>query len=129
MNIDQIFAERRRKRAFVAMRIPDEGWVELPGNVVFDGVLQRFYDLGKYYESEYARPWYRFTRRAVVWVLAQHLPTWRWDRELGLPLAKSAMDRTAEVLPVDKDDAQVFLAAAKKNAQAFLAAKEEEKSR
>src|ERR1019366_9751139 len=71
MNIDQIFAERRRKRAFVAMRIPDEGWVELPGNVVFDGVLQRFYDLGKYYESEYARPWYRFTRRAVVWVLAQ----------------------------------------------------------
>jgi hypothetical protein len=58
--------------------IQEHGWVELPANVVFDGVLQRFYDLGRYYESEYAMPWYRFTRPAVVWLLAQHLPSWRW---------------------------------------------------
>jgi hypothetical protein len=91
--------------------LQQHGWVELPGNVVFDGVLQRFYDLAKYYESELARPWYKFTRTAVVWLSAQRPPHWRWDAWLGLPWAKSAMDRTAEVLVVDKKDAQAFLAA------------------
>ncbi len=74
----------------------EHGWVELPGNVVFDGVLQRFYDRDKYYQSEHAMPWYKFTRTAVCWLLAKHLTTWRWDLCLGLPWAKSASDRTAE---------------------------------
>jgi hypothetical protein len=27
----------------------DHAWIELPGGIVFDGVLQRFYSLGDYY--------------------------------------------------------------------------------
>ena len=46
-------------------------WVELPGNIVFDGVLQRFFDLPRYYEIEHAMPWYRFTRSAVLWIRDQ----------------------------------------------------------
>jgi hypothetical protein len=44
-----------------------------------------------YYESQYARPWYRFTRPATLWLLrmtALHkIDTYRWDGTLGLPWA------------------------------------------
>jgi hypothetical protein len=70
------------------------GWVEI-GDVVFDGVLQEFYAKAGYYESEHARPWYRFTRPATMWIdqmgrgwntLKDHW-TYRWDGLLGLPWA------------------------------------------
>lgn len=93
--------------------IQQHGWVELPGNIVFDGSLQRFYDRAKYYQSEHARPWYRFTRSAVIWILEQRLPSWRWDFCLRLPWAKSATDSTADALIIDRKDAQRFLDAAK----------------
>jgi hypothetical protein len=93
--------------------------VELPGNIVFDGVLQRFYDRTQYYRSENARPWYRFTWSAVRWVLEQDLPNWRWDRCLGLPWARSASDSTAEVLVVDREDAERFLCAARNRQAAW----------
>jgi hypothetical protein len=35
-------------------------WVELFDRVVFDGVLQRFYDLDRYYKIQSARPWYKY---------------------------------------------------------------------
>lgn len=85
-------------------------WVELPDNIVFDGTLQRFYDRTKYYDSECAMPWYRFTRNAVKWILKQKFATSRWDWELGLPWAKSAMDLSAEVLLVDRADAERYFA-------------------
>jgi hypothetical protein len=86
------------------------GWVEI-GNIVFDGVLQRFYDKAKYYYSEHAMPWYKFTRSAVLWILEQGFETWQWDVHLQLPWAKSALDRTAPVLHIDRKDAQRFFAA------------------
>ena len=42
------------------------GWVELPGDVVFDGVSQKFYRREDYYRVTGARPLYRYT----VFVLA-----------------------------------------------------------
>ena len=83
-------------------------WVELPENIVFDGTLQRFYDRDKYYDSECAMPWYRFTRSAVRWIVDQRFTTWRWDMHLRLPWAKSAMDSSAEVLLVNRDDARTY---------------------
>jgi hypothetical protein len=91
----------------------EHGWVELPGRIVFDGVLQRFYDLDKYYECEAARPWYRFTRSAVVWLLGQELPQWRWDWAMMLPWARSALDPAAEVLLIDRKDAENYLTRAR----------------
>ena len=62
-------------------------WVELPGDIIFDGVLQQFYDKTKYIEIEHVRTWYRFTRDAAVLADAQHFDTWQWYFELGLPWA------------------------------------------
>ncbi len=97
----------------------EHAWVELPGNIVFDGVLQRFYDLPRYYEIEHAMPWYKFTRSAVRWIVEQRFEHWRWDWPLGLPWAKSGHDTTAEVLLVDRKDAQRLLAARRRKALAL----------
>jgi hypothetical protein len=95
----------------------NHGWVELPGNVLFDGVLQRFYDREAYYRIEFAMPWYRFTKTAVLWLLEQlkrddGTINWRWDLPLGLPWANSAHDRNAQALLVDRKAAQKYLAEA-----------------
>lgn len=70
--------------------IGQHGWVEID-DVVFDGVYQEFYRRDAYYQSEYARVWYRFTRPATLWLhrmcRRQGQWTWRWDLELGLPWA------------------------------------------
>jgi hypothetical protein len=95
----------------------NHGWVELPGNVLFDGVLQRFYDRTGYYRIEFAMPWYRYTRTAVLWLLDQlkrddGTINWRWHLTLGLPWANSAHDRNAQALLVDRQAAQKHLAQA-----------------
>jgi hypothetical protein len=70
--------------------IQQHGWVEI-GDVVFDGVMQEFYSRQGYYQSELARPWYRFTRQATLWIdrLSKRHADWsfRWDNVLGLPWA------------------------------------------
>ena len=67
------------------------GWVELDDRVVFDGVMQQFYDKAGYYVVEQARPWYRFTRPAVMFMNRKRnrdaSVTYRWDWELRLPCA------------------------------------------
>jgi hypothetical protein len=88
------------------------GWAELPGNVLFDGVLQRFYDKTEYYRIEFAMPWYRFTRTAVLWLMEHRMPDWRWHLTLGLPWADSAHDRNVQALLVDRKAAQKYLAEA-----------------
>jgi hypothetical protein len=98
----------------------NHGWVELPGNVLFDGVLQRFYDRSEYYRIEFAMPWYRYTRTAVLWLLEQlkrddGTINWRWDLTLGLPWANSAHDRNVQALLLDRKAAQKYLAKAEEN--------------
>lgn len=72
--------------------LQQHGWVEIDNAVVFDGVMQQFYDKAGYYAAELARPWYRFTRPAVMLIrrtLGKHEGwTYRWDWELDLPWAK-----------------------------------------
>lgn len=65
------------------------GWVEIEDRVVFDGVQQQFYTKKGFYTSEGARPWYRFTRPAVIalWRRKQFRASFRWDCQLGLPWA------------------------------------------
>ena len=48
-------------------------WVELPGDVLFDAVLQRFYRRDAYYEIELAKPWYKY-RPAAAMVIAANMP-------------------------------------------------------
>jgi hypothetical protein len=75
--------------------IQQHGWVELKHGdreVVFDAVMQTFYDKAGYYQSEQVWAWYRFDRRATMWISRrqdrQEHWSYRWDRVLGLPLAK-----------------------------------------
>ena len=71
-----------------------QGWVELPGDVVFDGVLQRFYDRGKYYETVYAAPWYMYSPGAAI-LISEWMPEYpdgtillaNWHTHLRLPWA------------------------------------------
>jgi hypothetical protein len=75
--------------------IQQHGWVEIVGDdgqeVVFDAVMQEFYSKTGYYE--HAWPWYRFTRKATMWLdrKQQRQETWtyRWDCVLQLPWAKA----------------------------------------
>jgi hypothetical protein len=46
----------------------DAAWVELPGGLVFDGVLQRFYRRAGYYAAVSARPWYRYDAEAAAFI-------------------------------------------------------------
>jgi hypothetical protein len=74
----------------------EHGWVEIEDRVVFDGVMQQFYDKAGYYASEAATAWYRFTRPAVMFVNRQMRKdsslTYRWDWELSLPWAKDPLN-------------------------------------
>jgi hypothetical protein len=72
------------------LRLGSNAWVELPGGVVFDPTLQRFYRRATYYERQRARPAYQFTAEAAVRVfreLGRRLGrvTWLWDACLDLP--------------------------------------------
>lgn len=68
------------------------GWVELE-DLVFDGVLQEWYQKEDYYALEHAKPWYRFSRPATMYLQRQmyKLPkyTYRWDWWLHLPWGKN----------------------------------------
>jgi hypothetical protein len=71
-------------------------WVELPDDLVFDGVMQRFYRKDAYYEIQGARAWYKFESGAAV-LVAINLPSkdgltqyGYWDSILGLPWADPA---------------------------------------
>jgi hypothetical protein len=69
-------------------------WVELPGDAVFDGVLQRFYEKRGYYEIHSASPWYKYSPLAAS-VIGLSMPKdssgkWRcgaWHIVLKLPWA------------------------------------------
>jgi hypothetical protein len=71
------------------------GWVEID-DVVFDGVMQQFYSKQGYYAAESARPWYRFTRPAVMFLHRQMRKnpslTYRWDHWLNLPWADDPLN-------------------------------------
>ena len=87
--------------------LQQHGWVEIDDATVFDGVMQNFYDKKGYYQSELARPWYRYTRDAVIYLRRlmrqKHgrFNHYCWHYILGLPWAKSAQDPTIEPLLVD----------------------------
>jgi hypothetical protein len=70
------------------------GWVEVDGSVVFDGVMQEFYDKSGYYSAEKACPWYRFTRAAVMYLdrrmRRDSTMTWAWHVELVVRFANPA---------------------------------------
>ena len=44
----------------------DHAWVELPNNIVFDGVLQRFYAQDRYYSTTWARKEAEYTWEAAT---------------------------------------------------------------
>jgi hypothetical protein len=76
-----------------AVGIGLHAWVELPGDVVFDGTLQRFYCRAAYYERLHARAYYRFTAEAAGHIfieLERRLGNvvWYWDTYLGLPCSR-----------------------------------------
>jgi hypothetical protein len=66
-------------------------WVELPNDVVFDGVMQRFYSRAAYYDRQHVKVYYRYTGAAAVEIhsaLHRNLgdeATWAWHLHLGLP--------------------------------------------
>ncbi len=68
------------------------GWVEFE-DLVFDPVLQEWYQKEGYYASECANPWYRFSRPATMYLARRmdKLPefTDRWDLWLLLPWGKN----------------------------------------
>jgi hypothetical protein len=75
-----------------SMSIDRHAWAELPGGVVFDAVLQRFYSKIGYYDATVARPWYKYTTDAAA-IIPLHLPLFPdgtalygdWHKPLGLP--------------------------------------------
>ena len=56
----------------------DYAWVELPGNVVFDAVDQRFYDLVSFYHARHADQEVAYNCRevAALMVKEQHYGPW-----------------------------------------------------
>ena len=81
------------------------GWVELE-DLVFDPVLQEWYRKEGYYASEHAKPWYRFSRPAAMY-LARHMYklaecTFRWDWWLDLPWGNNT--------PISLEQAKAYLA-------------------
>jgi hypothetical protein len=78
------------------------GWVEID-DLVFDGVLQEFYSKSGYYELALARPWYRFDRKATMWVdrlrsrQKGDLNTYRFDHLLRLPWADYSNPQTLDL--------------------------------
>ncbi len=54
-------------------------WVELPGGIVYDGVLQRFYRLDGYYTSREAKWTLAFPKSDVPMILAGKFHFGPWD--------------------------------------------------
>ena len=54
-------------------------WVELPGEIVYDGVLQRFYRLQCYYATRHARRSFAFPKEYVVETFFQYHHFGPWD--------------------------------------------------
>jgi hypothetical protein len=81
------------------------GWVEFE-DLVFDPVLQEWYRKDGYYSSEFADPWYRFSRQATMYLdrRMNKLPAfnYRWDCWLRLPLGKNT--------PISLEQAKAYLA-------------------
>lgn len=70
------------------------GWVELPGDVVFDGTFQQFYSRPDYYAEVSARPWYKYAPMAAVVISINmpmdsegRTPIGNWHDYLKLPWA------------------------------------------
>src|SRR5262249_24697980 len=62
-------------------------WVELPGDVVFDAVLQRFYRMQAYCDIQLASPWYKYSPVAAM-IIAANMPKGGvWHLVLKLPWA------------------------------------------
>jgi hypothetical protein len=53
---------------------PDHCWVELPGRIVFDGVLQRFMRFPARQRNRTYEAWYKFTCGAI-WLIRCRLPS------------------------------------------------------
>ena len=85
------------------------GWVEYE-DLVFDPVLQEWYQRDGYYASEFAKPRYRFSRPATMYLNRQmeRLPeyTYCWDQWLRLPLGKNT--------PISLEQAKAYLGEAKR---------------
>jgi hypothetical protein len=81
------------------------GWVEFE-DLAFDGVLQEWYRKADYYSVEFAKPWYRFSRPATMYLARQmhKLPefTYRWDWWLQMPWGKNT--------PVSLEQAKAYFA-------------------
>lgn len=66
-------------------------WVELPGGLVFDGVLQQFFQITDWEKRFLAQSWYKFTPDAAALISANMPMTeegefiHRWDTKLNLP--------------------------------------------
>lgn len=54
-------------------------WVELPGDIVFDGVLQKFYRKDGYYKAREAKPTLTFPKEEAMFVMIQHRHFGPWD--------------------------------------------------
>jgi hypothetical protein len=87
-------------------------WVELPNDVVFDGVMQRFYRRAAYYDRQLVKVYYRYTGAAAVEIkraLRLNLgaeATWAWHLHLRLPWGEASAP-----LLIDLDLAVRLLAA------------------
>lgn len=90
--------------------VGQHGWVELE-DLVFDPVLQEWYRKEGYYASEYAKPWYRFSRPATMYLVRQmeKLPdyNYRWDRWLQLPFGRNT--------PISLEQAKAYFVEANRN--------------
>lgn len=88
------------------------GWVEFE-DLVFDPVLQEWYRKEGYYASERAKPWYRFSRPATMYLARRmyKLPqfTYRWDCWLILPWGNNT--------PISLEQAKAYLAEAEAERQ------------
>lgn len=103
------------------------GWAELPGDVVFDGVRQRFYSREGYYQVLGARPLYRYEPAAIASIFRKlpheshtngvTTPFGGWHTMLGLPEEPAeprfvtAAEAEALMARAGWTDSPVFLAA------------------
>lgn len=80
-------------------------WVEIEDRIVFDGVQQQFYAREGFYASEHARPWYRFTRPALValWRRKHFRDNFRWECQLDLPWASDPKNPLTVTLEMVRD--------------------------
>jgi hypothetical protein len=54
-------------------------WVELPGEVVFDGVMQRFYDKAGYYQAKRCTDTHRYTLEEACELFLKHNHYGPWE--------------------------------------------------